>query len=182
MDEQGGEMSKQYDYRNCASLFGYAEEVHKRSGGICQLCDCGQGPQVDFDLWRQMTVEHLIGQSQGGYLKDIRAAIAQQFPTLPPEECERLARRIDKANTVTACSFCNSTTSRTKHSKGMTQLIKEIGGTPDEVVDAILLELGEVLKSKQADARMKVQAVREAFAKFMEPELVRQRGLMDTAA
>jgi hypothetical protein len=24
---------------------------------------------VDFDLWRQMSVEHLIGESQGGYLK-----------------------------------------------------------------------------------------------------------------
>ncbi len=175
-------MSKQYDYRNCASLFGYAEEVHKRSGGICQLCGCGEGPQVDFDLWRQMTVEHLIGQSQGGYLKDIRAAIAQRFPTLPPEERERLAQRIDKANTVTACSFCNSTTSRNKHSEGMIQLINRIEGTPDEVVDAILLELGEVLKSKQADARMKVQTVREAFERFIEPELVRRQSPMDTTA
>ena len=53
-----------YDYRNCQSLFGYAAKVHERSGGVCQLCGAGTAG-LDFDLWRQMTVEHLIGESQG---------------------------------------------------------------------------------------------------------------------
>lgn len=175
-------MSKQYNYRNCQSLFGYAQEVHERSQGICQLCGCGAGPQVDFDLWRQMTVEHLIGKSQGGYLKAIQAAIAQRFPSLPAEEHERLAKRIDEANTVTACSFCNATTSQDKHSEGMTQLINETEGTPDEVADAILLELDKVLERKRANVHLKLQAIREAFEKFIEPGLARRQSPTEKAA
>lgn len=56
---------KDYDYRNCQSLFGYAAKVHERPGAVCQLCSAG-GPEVDFDFWRQLTVEHLIGEGQGG--------------------------------------------------------------------------------------------------------------------
>ena len=163
--------NKQYNHTHCQSLFGYAQKVHKRSRAICQLCDCGTGQQVNFDLWRQMTVEHLIGESQGGYLKGIRAAIAERFPELSSEEHERLAQRIDEANTVTACRFCNSTTSRNYHSKGMTLLIKETGGTPDEAVNAIEVELKKVLESKRADVRWKLKSVREAFVKTIEPEL-----------
>lgn len=40
----------EYDYRNCESLFGYAQSVHERSGGTCQLCGCGGGTEVEFDL------------------------------------------------------------------------------------------------------------------------------------
>lgn len=156
-------MSRQYDYRNCQSLFGYAQEVHKRSRAICQLCGCGVGRWVNFDLWRQMTVEHLIGESQGGYLRHIRVAIAERFPKLSSDEQERLARRIDETNTVTACSFCNSTTSRDDHPKGMTRLSKETEGTPHEVVKAIALELNKVLERKRADVSWKLQSVREAF-------------------
>jgi len=173
-------MDKQYDYRNCQSLFGYALKVHERSRAICQLCDCGKGQGFSFDLWRQMTVEHLIGESQGGYLKDIRAAIAKRFPRLSPEEHERLSQRIDEANTVTACSFCNSTTSRKRHPKGLTRLIKETKGTPDEVVSAIEVELKKALESKRADVQRKLQSVREAFEKLVKPEMIRERIITET--
>jgi len=166
-------MNKQYDYRQCQSLFGYAQGVHKRSKGVCQLCNCGAGQQVSFDLWRQMTVEHLIGESQGGYLRDIRIAIARRFPTLSTEEHERLAQRINEANAVTACSFCNSTTSRDRHRKGMWQLISDTEGTPDEVVDEVIRELHTVLERKRADVERKIRSVREAFEKFVEPELTK---------
>jgi hypothetical protein len=53
-----------YDFRNCTSLFGYSAAVHVRSGGSCELCDAGDSS--DFDWWRQLTVEHLIGEGQGG--------------------------------------------------------------------------------------------------------------------
>ena len=52
-----------YGHRNCQSLFGYAAKVHERSGGVCQLCDAG-AVELGFDLWRQMTVEHLIGKAR----------------------------------------------------------------------------------------------------------------------
>ena len=93
-----------YNYRNCQSLFGYAAKVHERSGGVCQLCGAGAAG-LDFDLWRQMTVEHLIGESQGGYLSQILASLAGRFPGLSAAERAELAAQIDAANTVTACSF-----------------------------------------------------------------------------
>ena len=96
-----------------------------------------------------MTMEHLIGESQGGYLKDIRAAVAKRFPKLSPEEFERLLRCIDEANTVTACSFCNFITSRNRHPNGLTRLIKETKGTPDEVFSAIEIELKKDLEGKR---------------------------------
>jgi hypothetical protein len=113
-----------YDYRNCQSLFGYAADVHERSGGICQLCGAGSR-ELDFDLWRQMTVEHLIGESQGGYLKQIERALSARFPDHESRDVAELARRIDRANTVTACSFCNSTTSRTRATIGMGEAIED---------------------------------------------------------
>jgi hypothetical protein len=64
-----------YHYRNCQSLFGYAAEVHRHSGGVCELCGAG-ATGIDFDLWRRLTVEHLIGESQGGYAKQIRGMSA----------------------------------------------------------------------------------------------------------
>jgi hypothetical protein len=70
-----------YDYRNCQSLFGYAASVHVRSGGVCQLCGADGGP-ARFDFWRQLSVEHLIGESQGGYLRAIKTAAARRFPDL----------------------------------------------------------------------------------------------------
>lgn len=153
---------KRYNHKNCQSLFGYAAGVHRRSGGRCQLCGCGGDP-LDFHLWRQMTVEHLIGKSQGGYLSQIRAAVAEYFPDLPDAAQEDLARRLDEANTVTACSFCNSTTSRDISSKSMSQLLSDAQGDPDEVVRQVTAELREVLVRKRADVTWKLKSVREAF-------------------
>src|SRR5215217_4881277 len=74
--------TKPYDYRNCQSLFGYAAAVHQRCQGICQLCGCGGLTPNTFDLWRQMTVEHILGESDKGYPKDIEQALAMRFPDL----------------------------------------------------------------------------------------------------
>ena len=100
-------MNKIYDYRNCQSLFGYATSVHIRSGGVCQLCECGYESEakINFDLWRQMTVEHLIGESQGGYLKQIRNTLSKRFPGLSLDKIENIAKQIDESNTVSACGF-----------------------------------------------------------------------------
>src|SRR5579884_1984776 len=107
-----------YDYRNCQSLFGYAMGVHIRWGAVCALCGAG-AKELSFDLWRQMTVEHLIGEGQGGYLKAIREAVRSRFPDLTPGELVSLVEGIDEANTVTACSFCNATTSRDRAEQTM---------------------------------------------------------------
>ena len=156
-----------YNYKSCQSLFGYAAAVHMRSGGRCQLCGCG-GLPLDFDMWRQLTVEHLIGRSQGGYLKQIRAAVASRFPVLPPVECEELAQRIDILNTVSACSFCNSTTSRDVRPKTMPELLNETQGDVEDVVAHVASELHQVLVRKREDVQWKLAAVREAFQREVQ--------------
>ena len=166
-----------YNYRQCQSLFGYAKDVHERSGCICQLCGCGSGEEIPFELWRQMTVEHLIGRAQGGYLPQVRQAITQRFPELPAQEQEKIARCIDEMNTITACQFCNSTTSQSRHEKSMTRLIRETEGDVEQFLSGIMTELRFVLERKQADIQWKLQAVRKAFDEHVRPSLIRKRSV-----
>ncbi len=163
-------MERPYNYKNCQSLFGYAAEVHIRSRAKCQLCGCGGSP-VDFHLWRQMTVEHLLGRSQGGYLYQIRDAVAQRFPDMAPDALESLAARVDAMNTVTACSFCNSTTSRDVSAESMASLVQATPGGPDDVLKAIEEELQVVLARKRRDVQWKLEAVRAAFEREVQSRL-----------
>jgi len=132
------------------------------------------GEPSSFDLWRQLTVEHLVGASQGGYIKEIRVVISKRFPGLSNEEREELALRIDGANTATACSFCNATTSRDRNPENMAQLISEAKGEPDAAVNEVLLKLEEVLKRKRISVRWKLDSIREAFYSMIKPELDKQ--------
>lgn len=171
-----------YDSRNCQSLFGYAADVHERSGGICQLCGCGAS-ELDFDLWRQLTVEHLIGASQGGYKKQIQDALMVRFPGLSPNRVTELARRIDEVNTVTACSFCNSTTSRTRSRISMSEAIEMApDGTDEEVFRAVTSGLRQVLEDKRREVSWKLDSVRRAFDDSVEPRLRRAREKCQTRA
>jgi len=52
-----------------------------------------------------------------------RSLLIRRFPRLSPAEVAGLADRIDAANTVTACSFCNVTTSRAQAPTSMTSLM-----------------------------------------------------------
>jgi len=158
-------------------LFGYAAKVHERSGGVCQLCGAGAAG-LDFDLWRQMTVEHLIGESQGGYLRQILASLAGRFPGLSAVERVRLADQIDAANTVTACSFCNATTSRTQAPTSMTSLIETApDGTPEEICRHVTAGLDGMLAAKRKDVTWKLASVRRAFESGVAPRLADARVL-----
>jgi hypothetical protein len=155
-------MTTPYNYKQCQSLFGYSFAVHIRSGGTCQLCGCG-GKNLTFDLWRQMTVEHIIGKTQGGYLKDIRLVVAERFPNLDVSEHETLSKEIDAINTVTACSFCNSTTSRDSNTISMSDLIRTSVGSPSEVVSKIASSLKPILERKRSDVAWKLESIRKAY-------------------
>ena len=174
-------MNQPYKYKDCQSLFGYAEKVHKRSGGICQLCDAGKGEESNFDLWRQLTVEHIVGKSQGGYPKEIESAIDKCFPEISSYDKTKLVCRIDEANTITACSFCNSMTSRYRSDKVcsdekqanklMEKLITEVEGTPEEVVKHIVEKLEEIKKKKRKSVHWKLDSIRDQYRKSIKPEL-----------
>lgn len=156
-------MSNQYDYHNCQSLFGYALGTHIRCNCTCQLCGCGGPGEENFNLWRQMTVEHLIGASQGGYR--VLEAVVERFPDWSGEQQKRLAADINEANMVTACSFCNSTTSRHQSSKSLDVILREADGTPEQVLAHVKSELALVLQDKRDKVAQKVEAVREGFRK-----------------
>lgn len=164
-------MRKEYTYRNCQSLFGYAQEVHRRSGGICQLCGAGAGGNVSFDLWRQLSVEHLIGKSQGGHYEQIEKVVAKKFPALTKEEVKDLAWEIELENMVTACSFCNSMTSRDHHDVTMDEVIKAAPHSRQGVLQAVKQESKRALLSKKTNVKFKLISVRAAFKKEVLPGL-----------
>jgi hypothetical protein len=170
-----------YDYRRCESLFGYSASVHERSGGVCQLCGAGDG-EPDFDLWRELTVEHLIGSSQGGYPLEIHAAVAVRFPSLDLEQQAALAARIDAANTITACGFCNSTTSRDKADKTMQELVAAPAESPEELYTSIEAFCFAILERKRQDVAWKLDGIRAAYQRLVLPKVLDARGLAEGAA
>ncbi|MEZ5524003.1 MAG: hypothetical protein R3E62_03390 [Pseudomonadales bacterium] len=124
---------------------------------------------MDFDLWRQMTVEHLIGKSQGGYLSQIREEVKSKFPSYTNEEVESFARAIDSINTVTACQFCNSTTSRDINNISMHEFFME--SDPDVIVENVRKACGEILERKKASVQWKLESVRSAFNEYVESKI-----------
>jgi hypothetical protein len=164
-----------YEETGLLSLFGYGRAAHERSGGICQLCGCGTGPEVDFDLWRQFTVEHLIGEGQGGYPPRIKAAVEIRFAHIADDERRDLAVRIHEANIVTACQFCNSTTSRDRAQLTMEEAIAILPDDPDEALVALSQELQVILDAKRKKVEWKLRSVRRGFRERIEPGLLERR-------
>jgi hypothetical protein len=119
-----------------------------------------------------MTVEHLIGKSQCGYLKQIRIAVAVRFPDISPAERESLSHRLDAQNTVTACSFCNSTTSRVINKKTMAELLNEAQGSISDIEAYISSQLQLILERKRKDVQCKLASVREAFQNEVHPKII----------
>lgn len=149
-----------YNHLNCQSLFGYAAFVHERSGGVCELC--GAGDPGDFDWWRQLTVEHLIGKSQGGYIQQIHAAVRARFPDIGQPGQAHLVFQLDGINTVTACRSCNSMTSRAIAEHSMTDMISGSNST-DDAIAMITPVCLEILKSKRVEIAWKLLTVRAAW-------------------
>ena len=105
-------------------------------------------------------------------------AIARRFPELTSAERERLVQRIDEANTVTACSFCNSMTSQhDKHGSSISKLLDRAKGSPDEIVDMILLEINKLFDDKRVTVT-KIEAIHAAFDRLVRPDLLKARFLI----
>ena len=118
-----------------------------------------------------MTVEHLIGKSQGGYLKQIRELVDIHFARLPSIDKESLAKEIDTMNTVTACQFCNSTTSRDNSEKSMYQLFEESNGQKELLLSSLQLLFKQVLNKKKATVDWKLASVKEAFEEHVTSKI-----------
>lgn len=168
-------MDETYDPAGLQSLFGYGRAAHLRSGGICELCGSGAGPIVDFDLWRQLTIEHLIGVGQGGYPPAIRLAVDQRFRHLDGPERRALASQVHELNIVTACQFCNSATSRDRAPFTMEQAIAELPDDTGEALAHLRMRLDEILEAKRRKVHWKLASVYRAFRETIEPQLVERR-------
>ncbi len=112
-----------------SSLLGYAKNIHAVSGAVCAYCGFGQGSSealghTDFDLWRQLTLEHVIPARRLELLNDnICRAIDTLLGTQndwPKKRAHkqaeykkiRVRNAIYTACEVSCCHFCNSLTSR----------------------------------------------------------------------
>lgn len=168
-------MDRPYNESGLQSLFGYGRAAHVRSGGICQLCGCGAGSEIDFDLWRQFTIEHVIGEGQGGYPPRIRSAVDARFPHVSEVERAQLATRIHEANIVTACQFCNSTTSRDRAPFTMEEVIAALPDDPEEALRAVAEQLQSVLDAKRETVRWKLRSVYRRFREDIRLELLARR-------
>jgi hypothetical protein len=132
--------------------------------------------EVDFDFWRRLTVEHLIGESQGGYLREIKKTLAERFPTMSQIDLEVLSGRTDETDTISACSFCNSTTSRDHAAISMTEAIAGApGGPAEDIYEHVTKDLAQILESKRADVAWKPSTVRAQFDKAVAPRLAASR-------
>ena len=171
------DMNKPYPYTNCSSLFGYSAGAHARSGGICALCEGGEG-RLEFEFWRQLTVEHLVGQSQGGSIKDIKALVGEFFPDLGVEEVKELANQIDVRNTVTACHFCNATTSRMQSLQSMREIIESAAGGRDTTLKNVGDACKQILRHKKDSVKWKLKSVRHAFDRKVKPGLETRRSII----
>ena len=110
-----------------------------------------------------MTVEHLIGRSQGGYLTQIRELVDIRFPHYSNSEKRSLAEKIDALNTVTACQFCNSTTSRDVSDVSMYQLFENSAACEVTLIKEISTACDRILDKKRQSVRWKLESVRAAF-------------------
>jgi hypothetical protein len=118
-----------------------------------------------------MTVEHLIGKSQGGYLAQILEEAKKKFPSYSKEEVRRFSKQIDSINTVTACQFCNSTTSRDINDISMHDIFAESPPNPDIILGRVQDVCDEILKKKRKLVHWKLESVKAAFDEHVVPKI-----------
>lgn len=129
-----------------------------------------------MSLWRQLSIEHVISESQGGYNPRLKVAVSTRFSDYPIDEIERIVGQINIANTVTACRFCNDTTSRYVAQKTMEELLVEAQGQNlDEVIAEIQSHLKAIFEEKKRLVLWKLSSIEPAFQEKMKNNLHRER-------
>jgi len=98
------------------SLLGYGYPVHVACRAQCMYCGMGldnkQTPEVKFDLWKQLSVEHIVpARWWPPHTTIIQEALRERLGCAE-EDSRSLCERIKRMNTVSACHLCNSMTSR----------------------------------------------------------------------
>ena len=89
-------------------------------------------------------------------------------------EAKELASRLEMENTVSACSFCNSTTSRDQNERTMDQVLLS-SETEEEMIGAVRSEAAKVLTRKRRNVKWKLESVRERFNTVVRAQLAQKR-------
>jgi hypothetical protein len=55
-----------------------------------------------------------------------------------------------------------------KHGRSMSQLLEGAEGSPDEIVEMILLEINKMFEDKRVVVRRKIEALHDAFDRFVK--------------
>jgi hypothetical protein len=76
---------------------------------------------------------------------------------------------------VTACSFCNSTTSRTRAPTSLREVIAATSDDPTELLGAVAEATQAALEVKRADVTWKLLSVRTAYEEMVAPRLAATR-------
>jgi hypothetical protein len=113
--------------------------------------------------------------TRGGYPPRIRSAVESRFPHLPEAERASLTKRIHEANIVTACQFCNSTTSRDRAPFTMEDVIAALPDDPEEALPVAAEKLQAVLEVKRQTVRWKLRSVNRGFRESIRPALLARR-------
>jgi len=161
-----------WDAHSCQSLLGYGKAVHEGSGCICAYCDLGKAGQ-DFDMWRQLSVDHVVPTNCIG-ANDWTI----KFPKMSKPAIKKLHAEINKINLVTACNFCNSMTSRMKIGNREAILPKSGYSDAEDIkhpaVQEMLQRLGEQVNDLKEEKRKYVQErlriLELAYAKEVKPK------------
>jgi len=156
-----------YDPKQCQSLFGYSLSVHTRCKWHCKLCEEGDMTPTQM---RSLSVEHIIGRTQNGYLYQIIPAVTKAFPDYSKKEIKELSNKIDSLNTVSAHTFCNSITSRTQSAQDMSSIISEFAPKgPERLLKEVKKVCDDTLKRKTIDVKSKISVINEELKKFVMP-------------
>ena len=162
-----------YNPFNCQSLLGYGRDVHRDSGGVCVYCGFGENHgdnrKTRFDMWRQLTVEHVIpaAQAEG---KVLLARLRKKFPHLGESRIGEMAKDIRSKNLRTSCHFCNSATSwwkkqdRAKLLSEFDELFTEShDGPADEWLNKVYRLIDDCFDEKRKRIQWKLRSLKAAF-------------------
>ena len=101
------------------SALGYGRPVYEVCACQCLYCGFGAGnampSETNYDIWRQLTVEHIVPQGWWPNTRQQRMLLDQAIAAhlgIPNTDASCLRQEIEDMNRVTACHNCNSLTSR----------------------------------------------------------------------
>jgi len=114
---------------------------------------------------RSLSVEHIIGKTQEGYIHQIKKAVTKAFPDYTKDQVIKLSEKLDTINTVSAHTFCNSITSRNHADRDMDEMIMKFAPDEETLISEVKKECKKTLDFKAISVKEKIQVINEELVK-----------------